>query len=136
MIYRVAIMDLASARDQAAVVEGTAWLGRKVETRFGDIEVCGVQIARARAGVARPLSASADLLLVDERGELPKTRLHPPQLTKFGRAYLRALAAGSPPPAGASRTVGALRRMGMLSVEGPHITELAWRLFGSQITPK
>ncbi|MCW2239194.1 hypothetical protein [Azospirillum canadense] len=134
VIQRAAMIDLAAQRENAAVTEALAWIGRSIETRHGDVRLCGVQIARVRRGVGRPLPARADLLLVDERSDLPTTRLHTPRLSKISRAYLRALASGAL-VAGAPRTVGALRRMGLLSLEGAIITDFAWRLFGAQLAP-
>ena len=134
VVQRAAVIDLAAECETAAITEAVAWIGRSIETRHGDVRLCGVQIARVRKGVARPLPARADLLLVDERGNLPATRLHSPRLSKISRAYLRSLAAGVP-LAGAPRTIGALRRMGLLSLEGAVITDFAWRLFGAQLVP-
>lgn len=131
-IWMAAGMELSAVDDATATTEASALIGTEVRTAYGPQHVCGVQVARTKSPTGTPMPAPATMLLVDECGALPATRLHRPHLTDAGRKYLIALQRGAAPD-GATTTSRALRRMGLVTPDLGMVTPLALRLFGEQV---
>lgn len=129
-IQCVRVLELPPADRDSPLAAAEAFLGTVVADPSGHPHrICGFQLARS--DVPGRLPGRAAMLLVEEGGQLPSTRLHPPKLSRAGAEMLQSLLRGERIRRGP--TERALRQMGLISPDATRITPLALRLFGSSL---